>query len=194
MVAAVGYRFILGSRKFVWDIGGFRGSGIRCHWSNIRWLWWGPVVIRHYVDIRGIWRGPDIIRHCGDGQVTCIVTIIWRPISPSRQWEKVRRHFQTVRTSHTVRSGPELTTDELADVAPLILNGTHKVAGSGMCLGSRAITLENGLLCCCITPQLLFSLCLGWWPSESGTSEIVAAAAGDRTFWQFSQRRDLKSN
>ena len=29
-------------------------------------------------------------------------------------------------------------------------------------------------LCCCVTRQLLLSLRLGLWPSESGTSEIVA--------------------
>ena len=57
--------------------------------------------------------------------------------------------------SHTVRSGPELTTDELADVAPLILNGTLKVAGSGMCLGSiraeiNVNILRRGWACGCL--------------------------------------------
>ena len=33
---------------------------------------------------------------------------------------------------------------------------------------------ESSLLCCCVTPQLLLSLRLGLWPSESGMSEIVA--------------------
>ena len=38
----------------------------------------------------------------------------------------------------------------------------------------RTGPLESSLLCCCVTPQLLFSLRIGLWLSESATSEIMA--------------------
>ena len=49
-------------------------------------------------------------------------------------------------------------------------------------------------LWCYITPQLLISLCLGLWPSESGTSEIVTRqGGGGRKIWRLSQKRELKN-
>ena len=51
---------------------------------------------------------------------------------------------------------------------------------------------EHVYLFCCVTPQLLLSLRLGLWPSEPGTSEIVAKLGGNK-FWRLSQMRELKS-
>ena len=41
--------------------------------------------------------------------------------------------------------------------------------------------LRTIYLCCCVAPRLLWSLRLGLWPLESGTSKIVAKRGGSTT-------------
>ena len=51
---------------------------------------------------------------------------------------------------------------------------------------------ESIYLSCCVTPQLLLTLCLGLWPSESGMSEIVARGEAEN-FGDSLKRESSKS-
>ena len=91
-------------------------------------------------------------------------------------WPVNHLHVALVRGPLTPPPPPPVVYGPQADMHQLFMD--HDWTGQGH---QRMV-----YSCCCITLQLLLSLLLGLWPSESGMSEIVA---GGRKFWQRSQMR-----
>ena len=113
------------------------------------------------------------------------------PTPISREMMAIREQSATLFNVQTTwRNSPVWAVNipqfRYSEFSPWPVNQLHVVLASGPLTPTQKGTsflwtmidrtglLESSLLCCCVTPQLLFSLRLGWWPSESGTSEIVA--------------------